>query len=70
MIKMSTLSRINTAVAEARANHPSVNSDLFKELVEEVGEVAKAMVEGSSQMDIELEVLDCIAVLVRMIEKE
>lgn len=69
MISMRTLVRINGAVSKARLAHPSVESDLFKELVEEVGEVARAILDGNSIDEIESEILDTIAVLVRMLER-
>lgn len=69
-MKSSTMDRIEAAVLRARGIHPTVQTDMMLELFEEVGEIARAILDGGSRSHVESEVLDTIAVLVRMLEGE
>ena len=75
-MKPSTVARISAAVDHARSKHPWPHEAgkwarfvVAVALVEEVGEAAKALLEGRNAQ-FKAECYDAIAVLVRLIEGE
>lgn len=63
-----TVARIDAAVARARRIHPHCDN-LWPALIEELGEVASEQLEGAPREEVEAEILDAIAVLIRMLEQ-
>lgn len=59
---------IERAVARAKAKHASLGPDPMAVLMEEVGEVARARLEGDTDAEA-AELLDVIAVCVRRMEE-
>jgi NTP pyrophosphatase (non-canonical NTP hydrolase) len=71
MMLIQTITTISKAVEGARAKHPYRSQHLlFVALAEEVGEVAKAILEGEGEKRIEEELAQVAAVCVRMIEQQ
>lgn len=69
----TTMNKIIKAVAHARQKHPGFAIGPHKAVclaTEELGELAKAINDARPWAEIEAEVLDTIAVLVRMIERD
>lgn len=62
---LRTLEELKMEIGRARAKHPEAN---FLALIEEVGEVAKAMLEGDME-HARVEVLQVATVAVRMYEE-
>ena len=63
-----TLTAISAEVLRARLKHPG-NVHLLAALVEEVGELSRALLEGKSWDDIEIEAIQVACVAVRIIEE-
>ncbi len=63
-----TLDAINDEVIAARVKHPGSNK-LFVALVEEVGELAKALLQCKDRDEIDGEALQVAAMCVRLIEE-
>ena len=72
-MKPNTMNKIIQAVKAAREKHPQFAVNLHHALclaAEELGETAKAINDMTSWEQIESEIYDTIAVLVRMAEKD
>lgn len=67
-MKLSTSTAIHNEVARARAKFPN-NAHLLAALVEEVGELAKALLEGGNSVDAKAEAIQVACVAVRIIEE-
>lgn len=71
MIAPSIIARISTAVETARAKHHSYLGDAYAMLVlmEEIGEIAECIADCHGDEKRDAEILDAIAVLVRMLDR-
>ena len=72
-MKKETTKKITNATAHAREKHPDFAVNIHHAMClaqEELGEVAKAINDMRDWQDIEAEIYDTIAVLVRMAEKD
>lgn len=66
--EQTTMIAIAASVFAARQKHPGTDR-MFAALIEEVGEVGKAIVERMERGEVDRELLQTIAVCVRMIEE-
>ena len=73
MTQPNTMNLIIKATAHAREKHPHFADGIRHAMClaqEELGEVARAINDGSDWADVEAEIYDTIAVLVRIAEKD
>lgn len=63
-----TIRRINNELARARAKFPH-NTHLTHALTEELGELAKAQMQGRPQTEIDAEAIQVAALAIRIIEE-